>query len=202
MSDKKLGLALKLPSLLFIAVACTQISLALTQNLDPWKGGGFGMFSKLDGASERAFSCLVKDREGRSYLVSIEDSYDDPRSKLEEVFRRTAERSYTLPTQKNLKNLAEIILNTAVVAKERFDLRDVRWLEEDAPGAELVLPDWIKKSTQIYRLASRRDRDDEDIEKIYPFEVELKMWRLKFHPAEDRLKWHLVSSVHLTHKDV
>ena len=51
-------------------------------------------------------------------------------------------------------------------------------------------------------MASRKDRDDPDIKKIYPFEVNLKMWRLKFQPEESRFQWKLVEEVKLTHKDV
>ncbi len=42
-----------LPALLLVAVALHQIHLARTAHLNPWKGGGFGMFATTDHASAR-----------------------------------------------------------------------------------------------------------------------------------------------------
>ena len=42
-----------LPSALLVLVALIQITLTRTVDLDPWKGGGFGMFATVDGISSR-----------------------------------------------------------------------------------------------------------------------------------------------------
>ena len=42
-----------LPPALLVAVALHQLLLASTQDLTPWCGGGFGMFSTTDGRSAR-----------------------------------------------------------------------------------------------------------------------------------------------------
>ena len=41
------------PSALLIAVCLLQLVLARTDGLTPWKGGGFGMFSTVDGGANR-----------------------------------------------------------------------------------------------------------------------------------------------------
>ena len=42
-----------LPSAVLIGVACHQIWLTRSANLTPWSGGGFGMFSTIDGWGNR-----------------------------------------------------------------------------------------------------------------------------------------------------
>lgn len=187
---------------LLITVACAQLLLSHTLHLDPWKGGGFGMFATLDGKTERAFSCVVKDAEGQKYIVSLEDSYEEPRSKIERVFRKLLKKNYTLPTDFHLRDLAEVILSVPIVAKERFDFRDIHWLEEDAAGGDLTLPSWIDKTTRIYRLADRRDLDDEDIQKIYPRQVDVKVLRLQFDTQENKMIWSIVNNLELKREDL
>ena len=51
-----------LPEALLIAVALSQIALAFSHDLLAWKGGGFGMFARLDAVEFREIR--VRDREG------------------------------------------------------------------------------------------------------------------------------------------
>ena len=37
-----------LPACLLLAVAANQVVLAFSEGLNPWKGGGFGMFATAD----------------------------------------------------------------------------------------------------------------------------------------------------------
>jgi hypothetical protein len=52
-------LAIAAPPLLLVAVAALQMSLALTAQLSPWKGGGFGMFASNDGLPFREVRVLI-----------------------------------------------------------------------------------------------------------------------------------------------
>lgn len=55
MNSEKIKLAIGkwlIPAIL-TTVALQQIRLATTQNLSPWKGGGFGMFSSIDNRKNR-----------------------------------------------------------------------------------------------------------------------------------------------------
>jgi hypothetical protein len=47
------------PVFLLLTIAGTQIYLALSKDLTPWKGGGFGMFSTTDGNMFRALRVFV-----------------------------------------------------------------------------------------------------------------------------------------------
>ena len=87
-----------LPSALLVVVALVQITLAQAANLDPWKGGGFGMFSTLDRIASRqlrasmlAGSRWVPLRVPRSYVLEV---------------RRTT----SLPTDKALDRFADLLI--------------------------------------------------------------------------------------------
>ena len=66
----------RLPPLLLTLVALTQIVLARTLDLTPWKGGGFGMFSTLDHSAYRHIDVVV-DAPGRSEALEIPASLQD-----------------------------------------------------------------------------------------------------------------------------
>jgi hypothetical protein len=91
-----------LPAAILLGVFATQVALARTAALTPWKGGGFGMFSTLDHGAYRRLSVIVQapDRsEGLDLSPSLEES---------------EARAVALPTDWLLRRLA-----IAVVERER-----------------------------------------------------------------------------------
>lgn len=98
-----------LPALLLTVVAANQIRQTFSNNLTPWKGGGFGMFSTLDASTRRAAQIRVS-VDGQPTRV-IETSAELQAPLL---------RALTLPTDTHLKALAE-----AVIAAERAKGRAV-----------------------------------------------------------------------------
>ena len=52
-------LAKILPPVLLVIVAVSQIVVARTADLTPWKGGGFGMFATLDHGAYRGVDIVV-----------------------------------------------------------------------------------------------------------------------------------------------
>jgi hypothetical protein len=97
-----------LPSLILTVVALSQIGLARTVSLTPWKGGGFGMFSTLDHGAFRGVDVVVEAPD-RSEAQEVPPS-------LEEIAARAA----TCPSEWLLRRLAE-----GVVARERRYQRPV-----------------------------------------------------------------------------
>lgn len=83
---------------LLCAVAITQQILAHTKNLSPWLGGGFGMFSTVEGPGSRQVRIVLDTTRGE-YIVDIPESLKD----LQAAAR-------TMPTDANLKKLAEVML--------------------------------------------------------------------------------------------
>ena len=88
-----------LPSVLLIAVSCSQIWLAYSADLSPWSGGGFGMFSTLDAGGKRHLHAFAM-RPGIRRELQI------PRDMKEQVLR-----TLTLPTETALVNLASEFAN-------------------------------------------------------------------------------------------
>jgi hypothetical protein len=64
-----------IPTALLVVVAITQVMLARTADLSPWKGGGFGMFSTTDGTAARYVRLFV-DAPERSEELTVADSLD------------------------------------------------------------------------------------------------------------------------------
>lgn len=66
--------------MLLIGVALAQIYLALADDLLAWKGGGFGMFARLDGVEFR--EVRATDAGGRRIEIPIEAYAEERHSKI------------------------------------------------------------------------------------------------------------------------
>jgi hypothetical protein len=87
-------LAVVLPPLLLLGVAATQMVLARTAHLSPWKGGGFGMFASVDGMPFRQVRVYVA-APSRSEELRIPASLEDATA-----------RAATFPHRRALEALA------------------------------------------------------------------------------------------------
>ena len=87
---------------LLVVVAGSQIGLAKTVGMTPWKGGGFGMFSTLDHGAYRGVDVVIE-------APDRSEAQDIPPS-LEELAARAA----TCPSDWLLRHLAE-----GIAARER-----------------------------------------------------------------------------------
>ena len=112
-----------LPASLLVLVAATQMVLARTADLSPWKGGGFGMFATSDGTSTRFVRLYVRGPD-RSEEMAMQPS-----------FERAAARAQLFPSTPLMRRLA-----AAVVAREQRYQRPVTevtvqvWRTVFAPG--------------------------------------------------------------------
>lgn len=91
-----------IPAVALIAIALTQVLLARTSGLSPWKGGGFGMFATTDGAAFRYVRVFI-DRSDSSEELDIAPSQED-----------SAARAQLFPSDGMLGRLA-----SAIVERER-----------------------------------------------------------------------------------
>lgn len=99
-----------IPATVLALVACGQIYLAETRDLTAWKGGGFGMFSTLDGRdNRRLIITLVRGNGAEQRRVHAELPKD-------EKIRLLAERARALPTRERLQELGRAL------AKQPFRL--------------------------------------------------------------------------------
>lgn len=88
-----------LPTILLASVALHQLWLARTQNLSPWSGGGFGMFSTTDAGGNRhlhAFARYPGIRRELALPLRLED---------------TVKRALALPSESRLRALARTLVD-------------------------------------------------------------------------------------------
>jgi hypothetical protein len=87
-----------LPPALLVFVALIQITLTQRADLDPWKGGGFGMFSSLDRiASRQLRASMLAGSQWVPFRV--------PRSSTFDMRRATS-----MPTDAALDHFAELMI--------------------------------------------------------------------------------------------
>ena len=118
---------------LLLAVGVAQLVVALTADLSPWKGGGFGMFSTTDDAGRRHVRVFVAAAE-RSEELAIPPSLED-----------VATRAAVLPTDAWLGRLAR-----GVVAREQRYRRPVETVRIEAWRINYA-PDTLAASTRLIR---------------------------------------------------
>jgi hypothetical protein len=86
------------PPAVLVGVALFQIHRVDVRDLTPWKGGGFGMFSTLDGRENRHLIITLLGDGGSTRVVA-----DLPTSA---GVQRLVARARAMPTAENLENLA------------------------------------------------------------------------------------------------
>lgn len=101
-----------IPAMLLCVVAINQIRLVWEHDLDPWKGGGFGMFSTAAGGRVR-HTHLFLETNGEEVEVALTDDLAD-----------TDQRTRALPTEASLDRLARELAEEH--AAEYPDLSKVR----------------------------------------------------------------------------
>jgi hypothetical protein len=99
----------RLAPALLIAVALQQIALASLQDLNPWKGGGFGMFSTTDRGGLRDVRAFALTAEGQERLP-IPPEFDTLRA-----------RARDLPTEAALHELGRALLALPPAAASEVD---------------------------------------------------------------------------------
>lgn len=111
-----------LPVTLLVIVALTQIYLAHTVHLSPWKGGGFGMFSTTDGGPNRHLRIFLRGLPSR-HEVQVPRSLED-----------LADRAEALPSDTHLNKLSRKIADYYATEFEAMEGVQVQvWRTEFAP---------------------------------------------------------------------
>ena len=90
-----------IPPALLVAVALNQLRLVHTDDLDPWKGGGFGMFSTSEGSSARHTHVFISE-SGREFEFDLPDDLEE-----------TEDRVLVLPSEAWLAAFASEIADSA-----------------------------------------------------------------------------------------
>ena len=95
------GLLSLIPAILLSIVAAAQVRLTRTEQLTPWKGGGFGMFSTTD------------DGVGRPMGIRISGPGGDREIGVPEPLAGQAYRASLLPSRRRLSRLGHDVAGRA-----------------------------------------------------------------------------------------
>ncbi len=169
-------LARWMPSVLCIAIALTQMVLARTQNLSPWLGGGFGMFSGLDSPMNRVLICEAIDENGIPLTVSIKSS-----KLLKERFSYF--KLLTFPSQSELNRLASLLLDAELLL-EKNDLPSS--VKSPEGNLKSIFKDKQEAIPPLYRVRLANEHEA-DSTAIRLQAVRISVWRLWFETDDARL---------------
>jgi hypothetical protein len=109
----------RLPVLLLVVIAGVQIVLAVHRDLNPWKGGGFGMFSTVDSPA------------GRHLEVFASGPGFETRVDLSSVSLAARHRAAFYPSRRHLEDVARRV--RADWPAETREVRVVVWSLEGDP---------------------------------------------------------------------
>jgi hypothetical protein len=159
------------PSIL-VAVALVQAFLAHTQDMTPWKGGGFGMFASVDRANHRSVRVFLGTPDGEVPAVFAATEG------VSAVPEDTIVRVRNLPTQGALDSLGA-------------DLASTEWVYEDKDGTPVA----VTRDSEAAAVTAATDEDGtgasatavaENAEEQGPAvvveSVRIEVWRLNFDP--------------------
>ncbi len=160
--------ALAVPALL-VLIAVSQLGRAVVQDISPWKGGGFGMFSTLDRPTARSLELYL---EFEDHDRQFEPSPGNDLWKLREEALATI-----VPTDRYINSFLEQFEDTQWYCISEYDeamlhrnrcmteenARDILdELEPDSPVHELLLP-------------------------AEPEAMRAEVWKVTYHAAENEL---------------
>lgn len=156
------------PTAILIIVAAIQAFRVSNQDLSPWKGGGFGMFSTIDAPTSRYIAgYLITENE----LVPIA---------IPQEYQKEHVYVCTLPSMDSLKHLAEMMAPRI-------------WITEEQSAAGLN-PQGKKPTGEpsVPEKQARALRDDEhfphDAERVSVLGVHLEVWRYRYSLNNNLLK--------------
>ena len=169
-------LAWALPIVL-IGVALTQITLAHTRDLTPWKGGGFGMFASVDLLSYRPIKAEFDTDEGQ-IPVDVHGFRDasDRASKLYTNARG-------MPDERRLRLLVDL-------------MADAEWIVVDGVAEFHVWAD----APQDRPLVRGWDGDDE--RELTASGIDVAVWRVTYERGSEFIRPELITERYLPFGDV
>ncbi|MEM1296327.1 MAG: hypothetical protein AAGH89_13245 [Verrucomicrobiota bacterium] len=161
---------------LLVGVAVVQIIISLTQNLTPWKGGGFGMFASTDSLSMRVVSCEALTSDGREILVDALDAVGSD--------RRDTMRS--MPSKRSLVWLGHLLLDREFVPESARRNAAEERLKNENPDLDWSTAFGDSRSDSFYRPI--RASDPDDVESATLSRVKLQWWRVSYDGEGGRLR--------------
>lgn len=201
---------------LLVLIACLQLWRAHTQNLTPWKGGGFGMFSTVDDPGKRILRTYLITPEGEALALYGTLSVQTLRVKsmpdtetLEQVARDAAADTWVIyPFEEVLDEIASMpeglkdyLARTPAMERRRRISRRERLLArtdslEASPDSALIAIDTsaVESYPALIAFAQPRPRPpgvaEPDIE-----HVRVEVWAMRYDQEGHRAAPELLHQV-------
>jgi hypothetical protein len=174
-------------------VACAQLAAAHLGPLSPWKGGGFGMFSTVDGPGMRTLQAEGIDEEGNILRLDVLGSLNGD----------LPEKLQAFPNLHDLGPMGAGLLEqewVAVDAEEQYLKAAERGEKSPEPAAgnlpglpglaPAVLPPTVEKVAEGEEPPMYRTRGPADLPGIpsrYLRSVRLRWWKMRWDEGKTRL---------------
>ncbi|MBJ80950.1 MAG: hypothetical protein CMH60_06500 [Myxococcales bacterium] len=142
-----------------VLVALLQISLAEGQDLTPWKGGGFGMFSRI---SKRNLTIRGKDASGQAYIINWQTQSRE--NNIAGILKR---RILAMPSQDLMGLLAEQLFAASFVRVEPIAVTYPAY-PQAYRGKQVM---WVRLPIS---------KPDPALKAANLVEVEIQIWQTKF----------------------
>ena len=162
---------------LLVFVALLQMFLAHTQNLTPWKGGGFGMFSVVDAPGMRFLNVQALDQEGTPILIETSAFLDPQRKRFIQ----------SIPTQRQLHQLTSELMAQSYIPTGNPTLSAVQNFSRQNP--ELPIPSSMQNQGewQVFRVKKATDPDLPNDQPRKLKAIRVQLWRVRFDANSHRV---------------
>ena len=166
-------LAIALPAALLLTIALTQMTLARTADLSPWKGGGFGMFAAIDQPGNRIIAIRVEDEHGRRAVARLlpDTTYGGALS------ARARLRTRTAPSPRHVQMLADQIAVSPLRSAEPWPAQASPRLKASRYYSALQAALPASPHVEILDAPRRSERD------TVPRAVSAEILHFRFDPA-------------------
>lgn len=165
----KPNIRLWITPVILVTVALIQIHESFFNNLTPWKGGGFGMFSSTKTPSSYFFRLRIKTEDG-IFPAYIPSEYDVHIKKIR-----------SQPSKRAVENLSFRIFNSHWI--------DTKNLPNNRIGESIKMRIEAYNEEEIPRYISISDSHiKSDVKKMSDYSVIMEVWRSHFNRRENELE--------------
>ncbi len=185
---KKYPLAHILVPILMILVFLNQVRLNIYGTLNPWRGGGFGMFAAIDSPRERILDCRGITEEGDTAIIILDVSNMEQNWGLE---RDLLTKLISMPSQSQLDRLAEKLI----------ELNYIRPEESKARSSDSLKKDLLENRKKLYyRPVKRFDYDKKKV--IHMRKIALTIWRVQFLNDDSKIYFDFIMKTEKTRNEL
>ena len=178
-----------LPVFALCGVALVQVVRVQATALTRWKGGGFGMFSTIDSAGDRAVSVQLRDHSGSVLFLDTDFPSQPEEAHLD---RKMIRQLMDSPSDRHSRLIAKgIFSSTLLTGSNHLSVFHDKYLAGNVSSDFVV--DTGDEAFRSCRVATKTEsRRDLALNKVDVSECEIAVLRLKFDPAERVVSWQVI----------